>query len=103
LCYGARAAPTDPSALTAKWASSSKEDPQLTMFGDRPMVRAHLPAEELAGIYLGRLKSCFSFVSKPIIMTNSKNSPLCALCLASHNEVAVKITNYLFKNPKRLK
>jgi hypothetical protein len=73
------------------------------MFGDRPMVRDHLPAEELAGIYLSRWKSCFSFVSEPIIMANSKNSPLYALCLPSHNETAVEITNDPFKYHRRLR
>lgn len=85
------------------WALSLyKKDSQMRMFGDRPMVRAPLPAEELAGIYLNRLKSCFSFVSDFIIMANSKHSPLYALCLASHNQTAVKITNDLFKTLKRL-
>jgi hypothetical protein len=54
-------------------------------------------------IYADQIFSLFSFVSNPVIMTNSKNAPLYALFLASHNQTAVKIVNDIFSRYERLR
>ncbi|RKY62547.1 MAG: hypothetical protein DRP95_01345 [Candidatus Latescibacterota bacterium] len=76
---------------------------QLSLFGERLMVRDVMRAEWLARIYADQIGTLFSFVSKPVIMVNSKNVPLYALFLASHNKTAVKIMNYIFEKYERLR
>jgi three-Cys-motif partner protein len=74
--------------------------PQLNIFGKQEISREIIRVEHLANVYMEQLKQCFKFVSDFFIMRNSKNSPLYALYLVSHNETAVKITNDIFKKYK---
>jgi three-Cys-motif partner protein len=76
---------------------------QLRLFGKQPITRPALKAEQLVQIYADQIFSLFSFVSNPVIMTNSKNAPLYALFLASHNQTAVKIVNDIFSRYERLR
>jgi len=76
---------------------------QLTLFGEVLRVRDVMRAEWLARIYADQVSNIFKFVSKPVIMTNSKNAPLYALFLASHNPTAVKIVNDIFNRYVRLR
>ena len=81
-----------------------KEDPQMQIFGEDPqIVRSSVRANELALIYTKKLKKIFSHVSDPIIMYNSKNSALYALCVASHKKTAININNSIFKNHEILR
>ena len=65
------------------------------MFGeqDQPVAREKIGAEWLADLYATQLSKVFPNVSKPVIMNNSKNSPLYALFVASHKDNAIKIMN----------
>jgi three-Cys-motif partner protein len=78
---------------------------QLTLFDDpgNNASRDKISANRLADLYTGRLKTLFPYVSNPVIMKNSKNAALYALCLASHNKTAIKITNDIFKLYEKLK
>jgi len=79
---------------------------QLDLFGNppEPVVRRDtIQAEWLASLYTEQLKLLFKYVSRPVLMKNSTNSVLYALCLASHNEKAIKITNEIFNRYERLK
>lgn len=79
---------------------------QLDLFGNssEPLVsRDTIQAEWLASLYTEQLKLLFKYVSRPVLMKNSTNSVLYALCLASHNEKAIKITNEIFNRYERLK
>lgn len=67
------------------------------------LKRDTIQADELANLYCKQLKELFAYVSKPVLMKNSTNSVLYALCLASHNKTAVKITNDIFKLYDKLK
>lgn len=78
-------------------------EPQLRLFGERLVVRDVMRAEWLARVYADQVGSLFPFVSKPVIMTNSKNAPLYALFLASHNRTGVKIANEIFELYERLR
>lgn len=79
---------------------------QLDIFGNsaEPMLsRDTIQAEWLASLYAKQLQSLFPHVSRPVLMRNSTNSVLYALCLASHNKTATKITNDIFSRYERLR
>ena len=80
-----------------------RRSPQLHLFGESVIVRDVIRAEWLARLYSDQIGNLFPYVSKPVIMTNSKNSPLYALFLVSHNKTAVKIVNNLFGSFERLR
>ena len=65
--------------------------------------RDAISAIGLANIYLDQMKQLFPHVSSPVIMRNSKNGPLYALFLASHNAKGVEIMNDIFNRYERLK
>lgn len=64
-----------------------------TLFGENLSKRATIIPEFITCHYLKKVNEVFPYTSKPVIMRNSKNAPLYALFLASHKEVAMKITN----------
>jgi len=79
---------------------------QLDLFGNaaEPISsRDTIAAEWLASLYTEQLRSLFPHVSKPVLMRNSTNSVLYALCLASHNSNAIKITNDIFNRYEKLR
>jgi len=91
------------------WISQIYQEPestQLPLFGDpeEPTVsRDTIKSEWLAGLYTEQLRSLFPHVSRPVLMRNSTNSVLYALCLASHNQTAIRITNDIFNRHERLR
>ncbi|ACB50305.1 unknown [Crocosphaera subtropica ATCC 51142] len=81
---------------------------QLSLFPEQSeqtssLKREIIKAEWLADLYTKQLRTIFQYVSQPVLMKNSTNSVLYALCLASHNKTAVKITNDIFKLYEKLK
>jgi three-Cys-motif partner protein len=76
---------------------------QLRLFGEQLVIRDVIRAEWLARVYADQIGTLFPFVSKPVIMTNSKNAALYALFLASHNQTGVKIANDIFGRYERLR
>jgi three-Cys-motif partner protein len=81
---------------------------QTTLFPEQneetsSLQRDTIKAEWLANLYTEQLGSIFEYVSQPVLMKNSTNSVLYALCLASHNKTAVKITNQIFERYEKLK
>lgn len=79
---------------------------EFRLFEKQPTVRVVrdvIRAEWLARIYANQVSGLFPFVSEAVIMKNSKNAPLYALFLASHNKTAVKIVNDIFKRYERLR
>jgi three-Cys-motif partner protein len=91
------------------WISQIYQEPestQLPLFGDsdEPTVsRDTIKSEWLARLYTEQLRSLFPHVSRPVLMRNSTNSVLYALCLASHNNTAIKITNDIFNRHEKLR
>lgn len=91
------------------WIDQIYKEPlgvQLDLFGNPTepnAIRESLPAEWLASLYTEQLRSLFPFVSKPVLMRNSINAALYSLCLASHNQTAIKITNDIFKRHEKLR
>jgi three-Cys-motif partner protein len=78
---------------------------QLDLFGNQEPTssRETIRAEWLASLYAKQLGSLFQYVSKPVLMRNSTNSALYALCLASHNQTAIRITNDIFNRYEKLR
>jgi len=76
--------------------------PLRTLFGEIDYRRGPLPAQRLARRYEEQLRTLFKYVSRPVIMRNSKWAPLYALFLASNNRTAVNITNQIFERYERL-
>jgi three-Cys-motif partner protein len=101
---GSVAALLDKTIGNVDWAREIYRPPaQLSLFGEQPPVREGMRAEWLARLYADRIGTLFPFVSKPVIMTNSKNAPLYALFLASHNKSGVNIANDIFNRYERLR
>jgi three-Cys-motif partner protein len=90
------------------WINQIYREPasnQLSLFGQSESIlsRETIQAEWLSLLYTKQLGDLFEYVSKPVLMRNSTNSVLYALCLASHNQTAIKITNEIFKRHERLR
>jgi three-Cys-motif partner protein len=91
------------------WIAQIYREPlgiQLDIFGNptEPLLsRDTIQAEWLASLYTEQLRSLFPHVSKPVLMRNSTNSVLYSLCLASHNQTAIKITNEIFHRYEKLR
>jgi hypothetical protein len=83
----------------------SPQNIQLNLFDNQEpnASRDKISADRLADLYTERLKTLFPYVSNSVLMKNSKNAALYALCLASHNKTAIKITNDLFKRYEKRK
>jgi three-Cys-motif partner protein len=78
---------------------------QLDLFGNQEPIasRETIRAEWLASLYTQQLSNLFPHVSRPVLMKNSTNSVLYALCLASHKQTAIRITNDIFNRYDRLR
>jgi len=94
---------------STSWINEIYREPQeiqLDLF-ENPIEpsssRDTIQAEWLASLYTEQLRSLFKHVSRPVLMRNSTNSVLYALCLASHNQTAIKITNEIFDRYERLR
>ncbi len=94
---------------STNWITEIYREPpgiQLDLFGnptEPTLSRDTIQAEWLASLYTEQLRSLFQHVSRPVLMRNSTNSVLYALCLASHKEAAIKITNQIFDRHERLR
>jgi three-Cys-motif partner protein len=94
---------------STNWITQIYREPpeiQLDIFGNstEPILRRDtIQGEWLASLYTEQLGSLFQNVSRPVLMRNSTNSVLYALCLASHNKTAVNITNDIFNRYERLR
>ncbi len=76
---------------------------QPTLFGDEIIERPSIDPADIIDEYRQRLLEHFDYASKPVIMTNSRNVPIYALFLLSHNETAANIVNDIFKRYERLR
>jgi three-Cys-motif partner protein len=76
---------------------------RVDLFGDPRSTRPRISHEVIASVYLERVERLFRFVSRPVVMKNSKGASLFVLFLASHNQTAVKITNDIFRRYELLR
>lgn len=73
---------------------------QPDMFGNVVRRRARIRPTMIAAKYQQQLATEFRFVSRYVIMRNSRNGPMYALLLASPKEVAFKIMNDIMERYK---
>ncbi|MBD2461927.1 three-Cys-motif partner protein TcmP [Oscillatoria sp. FACHB-1407] len=94
---------------STNWITQIYREPpatQLDLFGnpsEPSLSRDTIRSEWLASLYTNQLRELFRYVSRPVLMKNSTNSALYALCLASHNETAIRITNDIFNRYDQLR
>lgn len=94
---------------STNWITQIYREPpgiQLDIFGnstETKLSRDTIQAEWLASLYTGQLQTLFPHVSRPVLMRNSTNSVLYALCMASHNQTSINITNDIFNRYERLR
>jgi three-Cys-motif partner protein len=91
---------------TQDWYQSFYPASQLSLFeeSDTKMIKQASEAS-VKSFIVDRLKSAFPGVAKnPLVLRNSKNSPLYLLCFAASNEkgktIAIKIAENILKPPK---
>lgn len=81
-----------------------KETVTHTLFGEETKVSKEEKAiEKSAILYKERLATIFSFVSEPYILRNKAKSIMFHFFMASNNEKAVKIANYIVNKYNSLK
>jgi len=66
---------------------------EITLFGEEEIIeKVKKPIERIAELYIEQLKTIYKFVtSKPLVLYNSRNTPIFHFACASNNETALKI------------
>jgi len=72
-----------------------------TLFGPE-VKKIPQTGKSLGKLFTSRLNEVFPEVSKPLVMTNSKNAPLYCLIFAGHKESGKKIAQNIFSRFERL-
>lgn len=75
---------------------------QVSLFedNDEHYQKVFNPIEKIAKIYVSNLKKVWKFVTDPpLTLDNRKGTPLFHFVFASNNANALKIANYIIKNP----
>ena len=87
---------------TDEWKSRFyRTNRDVDLFGETPKAVTKIAGvDEILAYFLERLKSVFErVVEKPLILENSRRSPMYALCFAAGNPkgapIAVRIASYL--------
>ena len=68
-----------------------------TLFGETEIVeKVKKPIEKIAELYIEQLKTIFGYVTeKPLVLYNSRNTPIFHFACASNNETAIKIASQI--------
>lgn len=71
-----------------------------TLFGEVEIVeKVEKPIQRIAELYIQQLKGIFKYVTpEPLVLYNSRNTPIFHFACASNNKVAVKIANEIIIN-----
>jgi three-Cys-motif partner protein len=73
-----------------------KEEIVNTLFEEKTkIIKVNKPVEKVLALYKDRLKTVFKFVSKAYPLVNSKGSIMFHFLMASNNDTAKKIANYI--------
>ena len=78
---------------------------EQTFFGEIEKVRkVEKPIQKIAELYVQQLKDIFKYVTpEPLVLYNSRNTPIFHFACASNSRVAVKIANEIINNKKQKK
>ena len=109
------ALPNDPNALTeaqiermnrfwgsSDWRGDIYAEVQTLFAEPVEMKIRRTTGRRLGRLFRERLKEVFPYVTRPLVMTNSRNAPLYCLMLAGHNEKGAKIVRDIFQRYERL-
>ena len=79
-----------------------KKRKEETLFGETEIVeKVKKPIEKIAELYIEQLKTIFDHVTeKPLVLYNSRNTPIFHFACASNNATAIKIASQII-NKKR--
>ena len=70
-----------------------------TLFGETEITeKVQKPIEKIAELYIEQLKTNFDHVTeKPLVLYNTRNTPIFHFACASNNETAIKIASQIIK------
>ena len=70
-----------------------------TLFGETEITeKVQKPIEKIAELYIEQLKTNFDYVTeKPLVLHNTRNTPIFHFACASNNETAIKIASQIIK------
>lgn len=70
-----------------------------TLFGETEIIeKVKQPIQKIAELYIQQLKTIFRFVTeKPLVLYNTRNTPIFHFACASNNETAIKIASQIIK------
>ena len=68
-----------------------------TLFGETEIVeKVKKPIEKIAKLYIEQLKDVFLYVTeRPLVLYNTRNTPIFHFACASNNETAIKIASHI--------
>lgn len=75
-----------------------------TLFGETEIVeKVKKPIEKIAELYIEQLKTIFDYVTeKPLVLYNTRNTPIFHFACASNNQTAIKIASQIIKKKQGL-
>lgn len=81
-----------------------KKRTENTLFGETEIIeKVKKPIEKIAELYIEQLKSIFKHVTeKPLVLYNTRNTPIFHFACASNNETAIKIASQIISKKQGL-
>lgn len=75
-----------------------------TLFGETEILeKVKKPIEKIAELYIEQLKTIFDYVTKkPLVLYNTRNTPIFHFACASNNQTAIKIASQIIKKKQGL-
>ena len=75
-----------------------------TLFGETEIVeKVKKPIEKIAELYIEQLKTIFDYVTeKPLVLYNTRNTPIFHFACASNNQTAIKIASQIINKKQGL-
>ena len=75
-----------------------------TLFGETEIIeKVNKPIEKIAELYIEQLKTIFGYVTeKPLVLYNTRNTPIFHFACASNNQTAIKIASQIIKKKRGL-
>jgi len=75
-----------------------------TLFGETEIIeKVKKPIEKIAELYIEQLKTIFDYVTeKPLVLHNTRNTPIFHFACASNNQTAIKIASQIIKKKQGL-
>jgi hypothetical protein len=66
-------------------------------------IKWEKPIEKIAELYIEQLKTIFDYVTeKPLVLYNTRNTPIFHFACASNNQTAIKIASQIIKKKQGL-